>query len=71
MRILVDVPDMQLQALTALGERIKQPRAVVIREAITEYLERRSAKPIESAYGLWGAGSQDGLDYQEKVRAEW
>ena len=71
MRILIDLPETQIQALAALGERTRQPRAVVIREAIAEYLERCSAKPVEAAYGLWGADYQDGLDYQEKARSEW
>jgi predicted transcriptional regulator len=71
MRTLVDLPDTQIQALATLCERVRQPRAAVIREAIAEYLERRATKPAEAAYGLWGAEVMDGLAYQEKVRAEW
>lgn len=71
MRTLIDLPDTQIQALAALCERVRQPRAAVIREAVAEYLERRARKPADAAYGLWGADSLDGLDYQEKGRAEW
>jgi predicted transcriptional regulator len=71
MRTLIDLPDTQIQALAALCERVKQPRAAVIREAVAEYLERHAAKPAEAAYGLWGANAMDGLAYQERARAEW
>jgi predicted transcriptional regulator len=71
MRTLIDLPDTQIQALAELCERVRQPRAAVIREAVAEYLERRTAKSIEAAYGLWGAEAMDGLAYQEKARAEW
>jgi predicted transcriptional regulator len=71
MRTLIDLPDAQIQALAALCERVGQSRAAVIREAVAEYLERRTAKPAEAAYGLWGAEAMDGLDYQRKARAEW
>ena len=71
MRTLIDLPDTQIQALAALCERVKQPRAAVIREAVAEYLERHIQKPAETAFGLWGAETIDGLAYQEKVRAEW
>ena len=71
MRTLIDLPDAQIQALAALCERVRQPRAAVIREAVAEYLERRTSKPAEAAYGLWGTETMDGLDYQAKARAEW
>lgn len=71
MRTLIDLPDPQIQALAALCERVKQPRAAIIREAVAEYLERRAVKPAEAAYGLWGAEAMDGLAYQQKVREQW
>jgi predicted transcriptional regulator len=71
MRTLVDIPDDQVSALTELGERRKLPRAVLIREAIGEYLARRSRAREQDAFGLWGADAMDGLAYQRKSRAEW
>jgi predicted transcriptional regulator len=71
MRTLIDLPDTQIQALAALCERVRQPRAAVIREAVAEYLERRVTKSADAAYGLWGAEALDGLAYQHKARAEW
>lgn len=71
MRTLIDLPDPQIEALAALCERVRQPRAAVIREAVAEYLERRAVKPIDAAFGLWGDAGADGLAYQERVRTEW
>ena len=71
MRTLVDIPDDQIAALAELCERLKQPRAALIREAISEYLARRSRVRQESAFGLWGPKVADGLTYQRKARAEW
>jgi predicted transcriptional regulator len=71
MRTLIDLPDVQIQALAALCERVKQSRAALIREAVAEYLERRTAKSADAAFGLWGVEAMDGLNYQEKARAEW
>jgi predicted transcriptional regulator len=71
MRTLIDLPDSQIQALAALCEKVKQPRTALIREAVAEYLERRTMKPTDAAFGLWGAETADGLSYQRKARAEW
>jgi predicted transcriptional regulator len=70
-RPLIDLPDTQIQARAELCERVRQPRAAVIREAVAEYLERRATKPSEAAYGLWSTKATDGLVYQEKARSEW
>lgn len=70
MRVLVDIPDNQLGALTALCERVRQPRAAVVRQAIAEYLARHQEQVRQDAFGLWGKGP-DGLAYQEAMRAEW
>jgi metal-responsive CopG/Arc/MetJ family transcriptional regulator len=72
MRTLIDLPDSQIQALAALGDQVKQPRAALIREAVAEYLlKHRTQKSIDEAFGLWGSGGVDGLEYQDKARAEW
>jgi hypothetical protein len=54
-----------------LSERVKQPCAAIIREAVAEFLERHAVKSMESAYGLWGAEGADDLACQEKARTEW
>jgi hypothetical protein len=71
MRTLVDIPDALLSELAALGESLRQPRAALIRAAISEYLAAHGRPAMQDAFGLWGEGAADGLAYQEKVRAEW
>jgi hypothetical protein len=72
MRTLIDLPDSQIQALAALCDKVKQPRAALIREAVADYLlKHRTQKSIDEAFGLWGSGGMDGLEYQDKARAEW
>jgi predicted transcriptional regulator len=71
MRTLIDLPDAQIRALAALCDKVNQPRAAVIREAVAEYLDRHAATAADAAFGLWGADAMDGLAYQEKVRDEW
>jgi predicted transcriptional regulator len=71
MRTLVDIPDAQLADLSALGESLRQPRAALIRAAISEYLAVHRRPALQDAFGLWGTAAADGLAYQKKVRAEW
>ena len=54
MRTLIDLPDSQIQALAALCERVKQPPAAIIREAVAEFPERHAVQPTDAAYGLSG-----------------
>ena len=70
MRTLVDIKEPQLRKLDRLAERTKQSRAAVIRQAIDDYLEKSTGEAPD-AFGLWGRGAVDGLDYQKKVREEW
>ncbi|WP_428486060.1 ribbon-helix-helix protein, CopG family [Rhodopila sp.] len=71
MRALIDIPDTQVRALAALCEKVNQPRAAIVRDAIAEYLAKYQRAPGEEAFGLWTANAPDGIDFQRNVRAEW
>jgi predicted transcriptional regulator len=71
MRTLIDIPDAQIEALAALCERVNQPRAAIVREAIAEYIAKRRVAYQPNAFGLWGRDTEDGLAFQAKARAEW
>ncbi|MBV9248078.1 MAG: ribbon-helix-helix protein, CopG family [Acetobacteraceae bacterium] len=71
MKTLVDIPDTEIRALRELCLRVNQPRAALIREAISEYVQRHQLPQAEEAFGSWGHETVDGLAYQEQVRAEW
>ncbi|KVT51488.1 CopG family transcriptional regulator [Burkholderia ubonensis] len=70
-RILVDLPDAQVQALAALVEAERRPRAAVIRDAIDAYLAQRKRTVGADVFGLWKEKKVDGLTYQEALREEW
>ena len=75
MRALIDLPEDELNLLTELGNRQGTSRAAVIREAVHAYLAARRIPAEAVAFGLWGTGpgaqTEDGLSYQERMRAEW
>ncbi len=68
---MIDILDTQIQALAALCDRVKQPRAVVTRAAVDEYLARHKPQPLQADFGLWGNAGPDSLDYQRDIRSEW
>ena len=71
MRTLIDLPPEDLAALTELGRRRGASRVAVIREAVQLYLAaQRPPRSPDAAFGAWSAG-EDGLAYQQRVRAEW
>jgi hypothetical protein len=81
MRTLVDIPDRQIDDLSAICAARKLSRAEVIRQALEAFIaENRPSR--EAAFGIWKGqraclsdGSaplpEDGLAYQEKLRSEW
>lgn len=70
MRTLIDIPEKQIQELTAISQSLHVSRAEVIREAINNYLAAKQ-RPTQDAFGLWRDKPIDGLAYQEQARSEW
>jgi len=70
MRTLVDIPDRQLAdlAITCASKRIS--RAEAVRQAIATYIDQNKPSSLD-AFGIWNGQQVDGLEYQEKMRAEW
>jgi predicted transcriptional regulator len=71
MRTIVDLPDEQIKALKRVAEHSHLSRAELIRRAVAQYLTRHQPVRDDDAFGLWKARQEDGLKYQESVRAEW
>jgi predicted transcriptional regulator len=71
MRALIDMDEKQIRELDRLAKTQKRSRASVVREAVSDYLRRRSADTDKDAFGLWGERKIDGLAYQDKIRGEW
>ncbi len=71
MRTLVDIPDVELEALNALSKAEGISRAESIRRAIKAYVEANRPLAIHEGFGLWKDYGIDGDEYQQKIRAEW
>ena len=71
-RTLLGLTDHDLQALDALSGIKRVSRAELIRQAVSQYLEKfKSEPPSDAAFGLWAYKNEDGLAYQQRVRDEW
>jgi metal-responsive CopG/Arc/MetJ family transcriptional regulator len=71
MRILVDVPESELELLDRVTERRAVSRAEFIRQAIRASLTPYRKKMNHAAFGAWSDVKEDGLAYQERMRQEW
>jgi predicted transcriptional regulator len=71
MRALINLPDDDVRALDSLSEKLRTSRAALVREAVSEFLERNRTVNLEEAFGLWGETPTDGLEYQRALRDEW
>ena len=70
-RILVDLPDAQVEELAVLVEAERRPRAAVIRDAIEAYIANHKQAHGAEVFGLWKNKQIDGLEYQQELRSEW
>jgi Ribbon-helix-helix protein, copG family len=71
MRILVDVPDPDLELLEEVSRKRAVSRAELIRGAIAVSLMPYRRRMNHAAFGAWARDSEDGLAYQERIRGEW
>jgi metal-responsive CopG/Arc/MetJ family transcriptional regulator len=70
-RILVDLPDAQVEELAVIVEAEQRPRAAVIRDAIQAYIAQHKPARGAEVFGLWKDKKVDGLEYQQELRSEW
>ena len=70
MRTLIDIPDEQIRALARIGESEGVSRSALVRRAITRLLSAEVSATDDAAFGSW-KGVEDGLVYQDRLRAEW
>jgi predicted transcriptional regulator len=69
--MIIEIPDAVAASLDALCKKENRPRVVVIREAINDFLSRKSQASGDDAFGLWEQQPWDCVDYQTKLREEW
>lgn len=71
MRTIVDIPNDKIEKLDEIGRKDKLSRAALIREAISDYLAKKSEEGSDKAFGIWKDRGVDALKYQENIRSEW
>jgi metal-responsive CopG/Arc/MetJ family transcriptional regulator len=75
MRTIIELTDEQVERLKAISEREGLSRAAIVREAVDEYLGKKSDEEFERAlsavFGMWKDRGIDGVEYQRQLRAEW
>jgi hypothetical protein len=69
--MLADIPEEHLALLDRVSEERSVPRADLIREAISLFLEPHPPPRPIVGIGLWKDHPEEGLAYQERLRAEW
>ena len=71
MRTLVDIPAEDLELVNGVAKKLDISRAELVRRAISSYLASHRADSAAEAFGIWRDRPIDGLEYQERMRAEW
>lgn len=73
MRTIIDLPEDQLAALDAWRIAHGVSRAEAVRRAVARLLDDASNRRavLDATSGMWADREEDGLDYQERLRAEW
>jgi hypothetical protein len=71
MRILIDVPKPELELMDEAVKKLTISRAEFVRRAIAASLLPYRHKMNHSSFGSWSGADEDGLNYQERIRAEW
>ncbi len=71
MRTIIEIPKGTLETLKEICREEKISRAEAIRRAITLYLRGRAPKKAANVFGLWRGRAEEGLAYEDRLRAEW
>lgn len=73
MRVLIDLPDDDIEWLDRKAAEGGKSRAALVREIITAYRAEIGKHGIERFFGSWKARKDvgDGLEYQRRARDDW
>jgi uncharacterized protein (DUF3820 family) len=73
MRVLIDVPDEDLDWLDRKAAEHGKSRAALVRGAIAEYRAEKGKEGLERFFGIWRDRKDlgDGLQHQRRMRDDW
>jgi hypothetical protein len=68
--MMVDIPNDQIAALERVARQLDVSLEAVVLESIAAFLKSHREQTISAAFGV-RPDAEDGLVYQERLRAEW
>ena len=73
MRILVDIPDDDIDWLDRKAAELGKSRAALVREIVSAYRADAGKHGIERYFGAWKERKDigDGLQFQRRARDDW
>lgn len=73
MRVLIDLPNDDIDWLDRKAAEVGKSRAALVREVIATYRTEAGRRGIERHFGSWKArkGQLDGLEFQRRAREDW
>jgi hypothetical protein len=73
MRVLIDLPDEDIQWLDRKAAELEISRAALVREIVAGFRVETGRQGIERYFGAWKdrAEIKDGLQFQRRARDEW
>ena len=76
MRTIVDLPEEQIAALDEYCAEENVSRAEAVRRAVNEFVpvkekDKKQSIKDDPGFGSWKQMNIDGLEFQQKIRAEW
>ena len=71
MRTLIDIPEEDLKLLSQVARRLSISRAEFERQAVAASIAPNRQKMNHAAFGAWSDFAEDGVAYQQRMRAEW
>ena len=73
MRVLIDLPDDDIDWLDRKAVEAGMSRAALVREVVAQYRAEAGKQGIERFFGVWKARKDvgDGLKFQKRSRDDW
>ena len=73
MRVLIDLPDDDIDWLDRKAAEAGMSRAALVREVVAAYRAEAGKQGIERFFGAWKARKDvgDGLKFQKRSRDDW
>lgn len=72
--MMFELPEDQAKTISLMSEEHRRACEAAVQAAVADYLEQdrsRRKAALKAGVGIWKDLGIDGLEYQERMRAEW